>query len=77
MGQDTNATTGTSRDLDEFTVNEWVALVKQYQAALKTALQIHDEYLSQIGHCTSQDYARLNEFPMTCRDLGVTLENRS
>ena len=66
-----------SRDLDEFTIREWIVLVQQYQAALKTALQIHDEFLSQIGRCTSQDYARLNEFPITCRELGVTLEPRS
>lgn len=67
------ATEAEPKDLEEFSVDEWVALVKEYQAALKTALEIHDEYMGQIGHCVSQDYARLNEFPLQCRGLGVTL----
>ena len=44
--------------------------------ALQMGLEIHDEYMSQIGTCVSQDYARLNEFPMLCAELGVTLEKK-
>lgn len=43
--------------------------------ALKLGLEIHNEYLSHIGHCASQDYARLNEFPIICANLGVTLQH--
>jgi len=38
---------------------------------LKLGLEIHDEYLSQIGKCVSQDYGRLNEFPVRCREHGL------
>ena len=42
--------------------------------ALRMGLEIWDEYLSQIAHCVSQDYGRLNEFPIRCRALGIELE---
>jgi len=41
---------------------------------LKMGLEIWDEYLSQIGTCVSQDYGRLNEFPIECKKHGVTLD---
>lgn len=44
-----------------------------YQHALFVALQIWDEYMSQISHCTSQDYARLADFPGMCKTHGVEL----
>jgi hypothetical protein len=44
-----------------------------YQHALFTALQIWDEYMSQIGQCCSQDYERLASFPTICARLGVEL----
>lgn len=44
-----------------------------HRRALLMGLQIWDEYMSQIAHCVSQDYARLNEFPMLCAKLGVEL----
>lgn len=43
------------------------------QRALRMGLEICDEYLSQIARCVSQDYARLNEFPLLCAKLGVEL----
>lgn len=45
----------------------------EVRRALLMGLQIWDEYLSQIGRCVSQDYARLNEFPLLCTKLGVEL----
>lgn len=42
-----------------------------YQHALFVAQQIWDEYMSQIGGCVSQDYARLVSFPSLCAKLGV------
>lgn len=48
-----------------------------FHRALKMGLEIHDEYMSQIGNCASQDYARLNNFPILCRELGVELETES
>ncbi len=38
-------------------------------------LEIHDEYLSQIATCVSQDYGRLNEFPIRCREKGIALDD--
>lgn len=42
------------------------------KAQLKTGLEIFDEYMAQIGICVSQDYAKLNQFPIDCAALGVT-----
>lgn len=42
---------------------------------LVMGLQIHDEYLSQIATCVSQDYGRLNEFPLQCRAKGIALDD--
>ncbi len=42
---------------------------------LVMGLEIHDEYLSQIATCVSQDYGRLNEFPLRCRDKGIALDD--
>lgn len=36
-------------------------------------LEIHDEYLSQIATCVSQDYGRLNQFPMDAKAAGIEL----
>lgn len=44
-----------------------------YQHALFAALQIWDEYMSQIGKCCAQDYGRLASFPSLCSRLGVEL----
>lgn len=41
---------------------------------LKTGLEIHDEYLSQIATCVSQDYGRLNQFPIDCARIGIKLD---
>lgn len=43
---------------------------------LLMGLEIHDEYLSQIGKCSSQNYARLNNFPVKCAKLGIRLEKK-
>ena len=42
---------------------------------LRMGLQIHDEYLSQIATCVSQDYGRLNDFPLQCREKGIALDD--
>jgi len=44
-------------------------------ATLKMGLEIHDEYLSQIANCVSQDYARLNDFAVQCRHLGIQIKD--
>ena len=49
-------------------------LIEKLRAALRMGLEIHDEYLSQIATCVSQDYGRLNDFPLKCKELGVTLD---
>ncbi|MCK5494832.1 MAG: hypothetical protein KAI41_08850 [Hyphomicrobiaceae bacterium] len=36
-------------------------------------LEIWEEYLSQIGHCVSQDYGRLNQFPLDAKAAGIEL----
>lgn len=38
-------------------------------------LQIHDEYMRQIANCVSQDYGRLNDFPIRCREQGIALDD--
>jgi len=47
---------------------------REMRRLLLIALEIHNEYLSQIGKCTSQDYARLNLFPIDCAKLGIKLK---
>lgn len=43
--------------------------------ALRMGLEIHHEYMRQIGRCVSQDYGRLNEFPRRCAEVGVTFSS--
>ena len=43
--------------------------------ALKMGLEIWDEYMSQIATCVSQDYGRLNDFPIICRNIGIEIKD--
>ena len=52
-----------------------VAEILELKKLLIMGLQIHDEYLSQIATCVSQDYGRLNDFPIRCRDQGIALDD--
>lgn len=63
---------GTHQILTEQTLE-----VAALRDALKMGLEIWDEYLSQIGTCVSQDYGRLNDFPIICKNLGVELDAKS
>lgn len=40
---------------------------------VRVGLEIWDEYMSQIGTCVSQDYGRLNQFPMDAKAAGIEL----
>ena len=51
------------------------AEILELKKLLLMGLKIHDEYLSQIGTCVSQDYGRLNKFPIQCREKGITLND--
>ncbi len=62
--------TGTHRKLEMSVMERQVM-----RDALKMALEIWDEYMSQIATCVSQDYGRLNEFPMVCSNLGLTIKD--
>ena len=42
---------------------------------LRMGLEIHAEYLGQIATCVSQDYGRLNEFPIQCREWGIAIDD--
>jgi hypothetical protein len=44
--------------------------------ALFVALQIWDEYMTQLSVCASQDYSRLASFPSLCAKFGVTVPHR-
>lgn len=60
---------GMHRTLDETRLEN-----AELRRLLKVGLEIWDEYLSQIGQCVSQDYGRLNEFPIDCAKLGIKLD---
>ena len=53
----------------------FAAEILELRKLLLMGLKIHDEYLSQIANCVSQDYGRLNEFPIRCREKGITLDD--
>ena len=51
------------------------AEILELKKLLLMGLEIHDEYLSQIATCVSQNYGRLNEFPLQCKAKGITLDD--
>ncbi len=53
---------------------ELIDTVTEIIATLKMGLEIHDEYMSQIANCCSQDYARLSNFPIRCREFGLQVD---
>lgn len=64
----------THRELYPDTVPNGEPITERLRKTLRMGLEIHDEYMTQIGKCVSQDYARLNEFPIECAKLGVKLD---
>ena len=54
-------------------VGDGPELLEKSSIALRMGLLIWDEYMSQIKNCVSQDYARLNKFPILCNELGIRL----
>lgn len=73
-----DATMGTLEEVQEYLTEKGAhglaGDVRVARATLMMGLEIWDEYLSQIGRCVSQDYGRLNVFPMYCEKLGVKLD---
>ena len=63
------------KDISKMSDRELRAELATARKTLRMGLEIWDEYMSQIGHCVSQDYGRLNEFPMACERLGVSLHD--
>lgn len=55
--------------------DELQAEILELRKLLRMGLEIHHEYMSQIATCVSQDYARLNEFPIQCRGWGIAIDD--
>jgi hypothetical protein len=64
-----------AKKIEKMSEREMRAELNDSRRALRMGLEIWDEYMSQIAHCVSQDYGRLNEFPMACERLGVSLHD--
>ena len=62
--------TGTHRALDEKD-----AQIAELRRLVRVGLEIWDEYMSQIGTCVSQDYGRLNQFPIDAAAQGIKLDD--
>ncbi len=65
-----------AKKIEKMSEREMRAELHDSRRALRMGLEIWDEYMSQIAHCVSQDYGRLNEFPMACERLGISLHKR-
>ena len=64
-----------AKKIEKMSAREMRAELNASRHALRMGLEIWDEYMSQIGTCVSQDYGRLNKFPMACERLGVSLHD--
>jgi hypothetical protein len=64
-----------AKKIEKMSEREMRAELNDSRRALRMGLEIWDEYMSQIATCVSQDYGRLNEFPMACERLGVSLHD--
>lgn len=63
-----------TKKLDKMSDRELRGELAEARRLLKVGLEIWDEYLSQIGTCVSQDYGRLNQFPIDCAKIGIKLD---